>query len=47
MKPVVFMTPHVLVCVLLLSGGLAPVKDVVGLPQRLGTGTPIQISKKS
>jgi len=39
MKLAVFMIPPVLACVLLLSGAHAPVKDVVGLPQKLGNGT--------
>jgi len=47
MKLALFMTPLALVFVLSLSGVLVPVKDVVGLPQRLGTGIPIQNLKRN
>jgi len=47
MKLLLFMTPLALVFVLSLSGALVPVKDVVGLPQRLGNGIAIQKSKRN
>ena len=47
MKLAVFMIPLVLACVLLLSGVHVPVKDVVGLPQKLGTGTLLRKSKRN
>jgi len=47
MKLAVFMIPPVLACVLLLSGAHAPVKDVVGLPQKLGNGTLLRKLKRN